>query len=147
MAIDEASIVLEMPGTPRAVNVETAPYPRFPTDLHPQLAALLSLANGASTIRETVFERRFAYASELSKMGASTVQDGTTLRIEGGGRLRGATVEAPDIRGGAALVLAGLAAEGRTVVTGLDHIDRGHDDLAGKLAKVGACIERRDDAT
>jgi len=141
------SIEVEARGPLRAAQVETAPYPGFPTDLHPQLCALLTKADGTSSIHETVFERRFAYTVGLSRMGARMVQDGTTLRIEGGSGLRGTQVEAPDIRGGAALVLAGLAAEGRTVVTGLDHIDRGHDDLEGKLATAGARIERRDDAT
>ncbi len=145
IVVQEDEIEMDAGEPLRAVRVETAPYPGFPTDLHPQLAALLCRAAGTSTIRETVFERRFAYTAELSRMGASMVQDGSTLRIEGGRALRGDRVEAPDIRGGAALVLAGLAAAGRTVVTGLDHIDRGHDDLAGKLAKAGARIERRDD--
>jgi len=144
---EEDAIEMDAREPLRGVHVETAPYPGFPTDLHPQLAALLCRADGTSTIRETVFERRFAYTAGLSRMGASMVQDGPTLRIEGGRTLRGERVEAPDIRGGAALVLAGLAAQGRTVVTGLDHIDRGHDDLAGKLAKAGARIERRDDET
>jgi UDP-N-acetylglucosamine 1-carboxyvinyltransferase len=91
-----------------------------------------------------VFERRFAYAKELARMGARIVQDGATIAIDGGIEFAGACIEAPDIRGGAALVLAGLAARGRTIVTGLEHIDRGHEDLEMKLNAVGAVIERRD---
>ncbi|MFC2095198.1 UDP-N-acetylglucosamine 1-carboxyvinyltransferase [Candidatus Bipolaricaulota bacterium] len=132
---------------PEAIKLETAPYPGFPTDLHPPMSAFLATASGTSSIVEAVFERRFAYVSSLSKMGAHIVQDGTTLSIQGVDELIGQQVEAPDIRGGAALVLAGLAARGQTVITGLDHIDRGHASLETRLRAIGARIERREDAT
>ena len=130
---------------PTAIKLDTAPYPGFPTDLHPPLAAFLSIADGTSKITESVFERRFAYSAALCKMGARIVQDGATISIQGIDELTGQQVDAPDIRGGAALVLAGLAARGRTVVTGLDHIDRGHANLESKLRAIGARIERRED--
>jgi UDP-N-acetylglucosamine 1-carboxyvinyltransferase len=141
----EDTITVHGEGRPRAVRTVTAPYPGFPTDLQPQLATFLCTASGTSAITEAVFERRFAYAAELSKMGARIVQDGATISIDGRRELTGAHVEAPDIRGGAALVLAGLASQGRTVVSGLEHIDRGHENLEIKLRNVGAVIERRDE--
>jgi len=131
---------------PAAIKLETAPYPGFPTDLHPPLAAYLAIADGTSRITESVFERRFAYTGSLCKMGARIVQDGTAISIQGVDELTGQQVEAPDIRGGAALVLAGLAARGRTVITGLDHIDRGHASLESKLRSIGARIERREES-
>ena len=130
---------------PTAIKLDTAPYPGFPTDLHPPLAAFLATVDGTSRITESVFERRFAYSAPLCKMGAHIVQDGATVSIQGVDELTGQQVEAPDIRGGAALVLAGLAARGRTVVTGLEHVDRGHANLESKLRAIGARIERRED--
>jgi UDP-N-acetylglucosamine 1-carboxyvinyltransferase len=127
------------------VDLETSPHPGFPTDLHPQTAACLTIAQGDSTVRETVFERRFAYAEGLRAMGGDLLESGRTLSIAGVDQLIGARVEAPDIRGGAALVLAGLAARGETVVGGVEHIDRGHERLVEKLQGVGAHIERRED--
>ncbi len=131
---------------PKATQIATAPYPGFPTDLQPQLAAVLCTAEGTSAITESVFERRFAYAAGLSKMGARIIQDRMTVSIHGLDGLNGTSVEAPDIRGGAALILAGLAAEGRSVIAGLEHIDRGHENLESKLRAVGAEIERTDQA-
>ncbi len=129
------------------VDVETSPHPGFPTDLHPQTVACLTIAGGDSSVRETVFERRFAYAEHLRAMGGQLLESGRTLCIEGVDQLIGARVVAPDIRGGAALVLAGLAARGETVVSGVEHIDRGHERLVEKLQGVGAHIERREDDT
>lgn len=143
---DETTVTTTGIARPAGIKLETAPYPGFPTDLHPPLAACLALADGISWITETVFERRFAYAPSLCKMGARIVQDGTTISIQGVDELTGQQVEAPDIRGGAALVLAGLAARGRTVVTGLEHIDRGHANLESKLRAIGARIERREES-
>jgi len=108
------------------------------------MAAYLATANGRSSIQESVFEQRFAYTRALSKMGTRMIQDGSSLMIEGVPTLSGRSVEAPDIRGGAALILAGLAAQGRTTITGLDHVDRGHEHLEAKLRSLGARIERRE---
>lgn len=146
LSMDGSMITARSLGQAHAIQLATSPYPGFPTDLHPPMAAYLATATGRSSIVESVFERRFAYARELSRMGARMVQDGAALTIEGVGRLTGQAVEAPDIRGGAALVLAGLAAKGRTTITGLDHIDRGHEQLETKLRAIGARIERREDA-
>jgi len=144
---DETTITATGITRPAAIKLETSPYPGFPTDLHPPLAAYLAIADGTSRITESVFERRFAYTGPLCKMGARIVQDGTAISIQGVDELAGQPVEAPDIRGGAALVLAGLAARGRTVISGLDHIDRGHANLESKLREIGARIERREEPT
>lgn len=145
VTVDEDTILAEGSPRCRGVVVETAPYPGFPTDLHPQLAACLALAEGTSIIREEVFERRFAYAAGLRSMGAKLDARGQVLTVDGVDRLFGKRVAAPDIRGGAALVLAGLAAEGRSVVADVEHIERGHENLIGKLRELGAIIERRED--
>lgn len=146
LEVDGLTITARSLGHAVGTKISTSPYPGFPTDLHPPMAAYLSMATGRSSIVESVFERRFAYTRALSKMGARIVQDGASLAIEGVTALTGQAVEAPDIRGGAALILAGLAARGRTTVTGLDHIDRGHANLEMKLKAIGARIERREDA-
>ncbi len=140
----DGSIEIDAEPRPSPIAVETAPYPGFPTDLHPPFAACLTLGTGVSQLTEAVFERRFAYVHSLCRMGAKIVQDGRTLSIQGVDGLRGCEVEAPDIRGGAALVLAGLAASGTTSVTGLLHIDRGHGHLVEKLRALGASVERRE---
>ena len=145
LEMSETSITASGISRPTAIKLDTAPHPGFPTDLHPPMAALLATADGTSWITESVFERRFAYSAPLCKMGARIVQDGATLSIQGVDELTGQQVEAPDIRGGAALVLAGLAARGRTVVTDLDHVDRGHANLESKLRAIGARVERRED--
>ncbi|BAS27280.1 UDP-N-acetylglucosamine 1-carboxyvinyltransferase [Limnochorda pilosa] len=134
---------LAMDDRPSPLEVETAPYPGFPTDLHQPMVALLSLARGISTIRETIFDR-FRYVDELRRMGAHIRVDGQRALVEGVERLTGAPVEAPDLRGGAALVLAGLAAEGRTEVQSVEHVDRGYDRFEEKLNQLGARIRRVD---
>lgn len=126
-----------------AVDIETLPHPGFPTDLHPQMVALLSLAEGVAVVQETVFENRFGYAHDLVRLGADIKVDRETAIIRGVDRLTGAPVEAQDIRGGAALVLAALKAEGITRVDGLRYIDRGYHAIEEKLASLGASIERR----
>lgn len=126
----------------RAVDVDTAPYPGFATDLHPQMAAFLTLARGASTIRETVFEARFAYTDELRRMGANIKAEGDSVHITGVERLTGAPVEAPDIRGGAAVLIAALAAEGVTEISRVENLDRGYEGLERKLSLLGAQITR-----
>jgi UDP-N-acetylglucosamine 1-carboxyvinyltransferase len=126
----------------RPVDVDTAPYPGFPTDLHPQLAAMLAVATGRSTIRETVFEKRFGYADELRRMGADVLIEGDAVIIAGVPHLSGAPVEAMDIRAGAAMVIAGLEARGETQISNLENIDRGYEGLEEKLRSLGAQIQR-----
>ena len=140
---DEATIVPT--DRPSPVDVKTAPHPGFPTDLHPPLAALLSLVPGASRIEETVFENRFAYLAHLQSMGARVEIEGRTVRLHGVDRLYGAQVEATDIRAGAALILAAAAATGMTTIRSLEHVDRGYSDLENKLQQLGGRIERRTD--
>lgn len=130
------------PRRPRSTDVKTLPYPGFPTDAQPQLMALLSLAQGTSIITETVFENRLQVAEELKRLGAQVRTEGRMAVIKGVERLTGATVICPALREGMALVLAGLAAEGPTVIEGISHIDRGYHHLEEKLRGVGAQIER-----
>ncbi len=123
-------------------NVVTAPYPRFPTDLHPQITACACCGDGKTFLTETVFDCRFSYAKELQKMGANIKFGGCRLEIQGG-YLFGADVIAKDLRGGAALVIAGLSAQGKTVVSNVEHIERGYQDFCEKLSLLGADIKRR----
>ena len=127
----------------RPVDVDTAPYPGFATDLHPQLAAMLAVAAGRSSVRETIFESRFGYVDELRRMGADIRVEGDRVIIAGVPHLSGAPVEAMDLRAGAALVVAGLEARGETQITRLESIDRGYEGLDQKLRALGARIERR----
>lgn len=127
---------------PEAIHVETLPYPGFPTDLQPQLTSFLCLAKGKSVIVENVFENRFAHIVQLQKMGAQIAIKGRNIIIKGTSFLKGAVVKAPDIRGGAALILAGLAARGQTEIFNVQQIDRGYQELEKKLAHLGAKIER-----
>jgi UDP-N-acetylglucosamine 1-carboxyvinyltransferase len=127
----------------KAIEFATAPYPGVPTDVHPQLSVLLCLAEGKSTVREGVYPRRFTYVTELNRMGACISHRGAIAMIQGVPALHGAAVHAADLRTGAALVLAGLAAHGGTVITGVDQIDRGHQALEQRLRAVGADIHRR----
>lgn len=124
----------------KSIEVETRPYPGLATDYQPQIVSLLTLAQGESMVRETVFESRFLYTAELVRMGADISVRGQAVVIRGVDHLEGATVEAGDLRAGAALVLAGLAARGTTVVLDEGHIERGYSDLAGKLKGLGADI-------
>ena len=123
-----------------SVRVKTLPYPGFPTDMNPQMCVLMCLADGTSYLNEGVFDNRFRYTAELAKMGASIKIDSKLAVIEGTGQLKGACVRAVDLRGGAAMVIAGLAAEGTTYIEDIYHIERGYEDLVGKLAAVGADI-------
>jgi UDP-N-acetylglucosamine 1-carboxyvinyltransferase len=124
------------------VEVATAPFPGFPTDLQAQLMALMSRARGTSRITETIFENRFMHVQELARLGARIHLDGETATIEGVERLKGAPVMATDLRASVSLVIAGLAAEGETVVHRVYHLDRGFERLEHKLARCGAMIER-----
>lgn len=139
---DENGIRVRSDGKLRSVDIKTLPYPGFPTDMQAQMMALLLISDGTSIITETVFENRFMHVAEFKSMNAQIKVEGRTAVIKGNSALRGAKVCATDLRAGAALILAGLAAEGETEVTGLHHVDRGYVDIAGKLRKLGADIER-----
>lgn len=129
---------------PRAVDIQTAVYPGFPTDLQQPFVALMTISEGTSVVRETIFDR-FRYVDELRRMGADIKVERDTAIIRGVERLTGAPVEAMDLRAGAALVLAGLAAGDRTEVSGIEHIDRGYEAFAQKLRALGARIQREGD--
>ena len=131
-------------GRLRATDIKTLPYPGFPTDIQPQFMAYLATVEGASTVIETVFENRFMHIKELNRMHARISEDGRRASLPGGAALKGAEVRATDLRAGAALVLAGLAAEGRTTVSDIHHIDRGYEDFTGKLKRIGASVWRSD---
>lgn len=123
-------------------NIKTLPYPGFPTDLHPPATVLLCMANGSSTISEGIWPLRFQYVDELKRMGAKIRVDGSVAVVEGPCRLTGAQVNAIDLRAGAAVVIAGLIAEGKTEVDNIKYIDRGYEDFVGKLQRLGADIGR-----
>lgn len=130
------------PERPTAIDFATLPYPGFHTDMQPQMVALLALATGTSVITENLYDARYRYVGELARMGADISIEAQHAIIRGVDRLSGCPVLAPDIRAGAALVLAGLAAEGTTEVSDPSHIDRGYEDFVGRLAGLGASIER-----
>lgn len=127
----------------RGIDLTTQPYPGFATDLQAPAMALLTMATGASAVTETIFEQRFRHVDELRKMGADIVVRGRTARIRGVERLRGASVTCTDVRAAAALVLAALGSAGETTLHGLDHLDRGYDGMAAKLALCGADVSRQ----
>lgn len=121
-------------------NIKTLPYPGFPTDMQPQMAVILSCAEGTSIVTESIWENRFKYVDELSRMGATVKVEGNTAIITGCERLTGAQVAAPDLRAGAALVIAGMMAEGYTYVDDIKFIERGYEDFDEKLRGIGANI-------
>jgi UDP-N-acetylglucosamine 1-carboxyvinyltransferase len=125
-------------------NIKTLPYPGFPTDLHPPMAVLLCLADGTSTITEGIWDSRFQYVDELKRIGANIRVDGRIAVIEGVAKLSGAPIKATDLRAGAAMVIAGLVAEGKTEVDCIKYIDRGYENFEGKLKALGADITRVD---
>ena len=129
-------------GRMKAVDIHTLPHPGFPTDLQAQFLALMTLAEGTSVIRETIFENRFMHVQELARMGAKIRLDGNTAVVTGCEKISGAPVMATDLRASASLVLAGLAAEGETTISRVYHIDRGYERIEEKLSKLGAQIER-----
>ncbi|AYO31780.1 UDP-N-acetylglucosamine 1-carboxyvinyltransferase [Biomaibacter acetigenes] len=129
-------------GRPLPSDVKTLPYPGFPTDMQAQIMAFLSLARGTSMVIETVFENRFMHVEELKRMGARIKIEGRSAVIEGVEKLSGAPVKATDLRAGAALILAGLAAEGTTTVMNAHHVERGYEDIVGKLSLLGANIKK-----
>jgi len=126
----------------RATDIKTHPYPGFPTDMQAQIMTLLCLAQGSSIITENIFENRFMHVAELKRMGADITVQGNTAVVKGVEKLSGAPVMATDLRASASLVIAGLAAGGVTDVLRVYHLDRGYEDLVGKLSKVGAEIEK-----
>ena len=129
-------------GPLRGVNIKTLPYPGFPTDMQPQIATMLTIAKGRSIITENVFESRYRYTDELKRMGADISIDGRVAIISGVDNLSGAVVRATDLRAGAAMIIAGLAAKGMTTVEEIVHIERGYEDIVGKLRAIGADIVR-----
>jgi len=136
------SLRVSMSGRPKAVDIITSPYPAFPTDMQAQFMALNSLADGVSTLTETIFENRYMHVPELCRMGADISTDGNIAIIKGVETLTGATVMATDLRASASLVIAGLVAKGETIVERVYHLDRGYEYIEQKLGKVGADITR-----
>ena len=141
--IGEDSIRVSSRGVLRGTQITTAIYPGFPTDMQPQFGVLLCVAQGMSTINEKIWDNRFAYLDELVRMGITVSRTSSTAWFPGNQKLMGSTVSATDLRGGAAMVIAGLMAEGVTEIAHPEYIDRGYDDLIGKLKALGAIIERK----
>ncbi len=139
---DPTGVRVRVEGALRPIDVDTAPYPGFATDLHPQCAAMLATVPGRSAIRETIFEKRFGYVDELRRMGADIRVEGDTATITGVPYLTGAPVEAVDIRAGAAMVVAALQARGETQITNVENLDRGYEALEDKLLSLGAQVQR-----
>ena len=137
-----AGIAAKGPKRLKACDVATLPYPGVATDYKPLITTMLSVADGVSVVTENLFAGRFRYVDELVRLGASITTEGHHAMVRGVDHLVGSTVRASDIRAAAALILAGLVAEGSTTVTGLEHMDRGYDDFVGRLSSLGATIER-----
>jgi UDP-N-acetylglucosamine 1-carboxyvinyltransferase len=141
-SVDNGIRVRRNGGGIKPVDIVTDPFPGFPTDLQAQFMALMTRSAGASHITETIFENRFMHVQELARLGAKISLSGQTAKIEGVERLRGAPVMATDLRASVSLVIAGLAAEGETVVSRVYHLDRGFERLEEKLTRCGAIVER-----
>jgi UDP-N-acetylglucosamine 1-carboxyvinyltransferase len=145
IAIDGDRIALDMRGRrPRAVNITTAPHPGFPTDMQAQFMALDCIADGVGVINETIFENRFMHVQELLRLGADIRVDGHAAVVRGVEKLGGAPVMATDLRASASLILAGLVADGETVIDRIYHLDRGYERIEAKLSALGARIRRID---
>jgi UDP-N-acetylglucosamine 1-carboxyvinyltransferase len=142
LSTENGRLSLAMRARPRGVNVRTAPYPAFPTDMQAQLMALDAVAEGTSVITETIFENRFMHALEMQRLGADIEISGNTAVVHGVSRLQGAAVMATDLRASASLVIAGLVAEGETRIDRIYHLDRGYECIEEKLAQLGARIKR-----
>lgn len=138
----DESVRVQMTGRPRKCNVKTMPHPGFPTDMQPQIATVLSIADGTSIVTEGVWDSRFRYVDQLTLMGADIQVDGKMAVITGVKALNAAPVRAVDLRAGAAMIIAGLAAEGTTEIEEIDHIDRGYEDVVEKFSALGADIKR-----
>ncbi|MCG6951456.1 MAG: UDP-N-acetylglucosamine 1-carboxyvinyltransferase [Betaproteobacteria bacterium] len=143
ISVQQDSIELEMNGRPHAVDLRTAPYPGFATDMQAQLLALDTIAQGTAMVTETIFENRFMHALELQRLGADIAIEGNTAVVRGVERLQGAAVMATDLRASASLVIAGLVAQGETLIDRIYHLDRGYEALEAKLGALGARVERR----
>ncbi len=142
ITINRDKITLKAPNELKPVNIETQPYPGFPTDMQPIMGAILTKADGKSVITENIFENRFKYAEELIRMGANIIQNDKSLEIEGVNTLTGKDVMSKDLRGGAALVIAGLMSEGITKVENIEYILRGYENIDKKLKSLGANIKK-----
>jgi UDP-N-acetylglucosamine 1-carboxyvinyltransferase len=140
--VEGDSIHLEMSGRPKAVNVRTAPHPAFPTDMQAQFMALNCIAEGSAMVVETIFENRFMHVQELRRLGAQIDVEGNTSVVKGVDHLEGATVMATDLRASACLVIAGLVAQGETIIDRIYHLDRGYEHIESKLSQLGANIYR-----
>ncbi len=140
----EDYVLVDARGALHSADIKTLPFPGFPTDMQAQFASLMSCTEGTSVIIETVFENRFMHMAELKRMGANIKIEGRTAVVEGMPHLTGAKVKASDLRAGASLVLAGLIADGDTEIGEIEHIDRGYEDIVGKLKSIGANIERNE---
>jgi UDP-N-acetylglucosamine 1-carboxyvinyltransferase len=143
VSVDETGVRVSMAERPRNLDLVTLPYPGFPTDLQPPMMALLATAGGTSILTENVFESRFMFVDELNRMGADIRTEGHHAVVRGMDRLSSAPVRALDLRAGAALVVAALGADGTTEIHDVHHVDRGYEDLDGKLAGLGALVTRQ----
>ena len=142
ITVERDAIRLAAPPRLKAVSLRTAPYPAFPTDMQAQFMAINAVAEGVATIRETIFENRFMHANELARLGADIQIEGSNAIVRGVDRLEGATVMATDLRASASLVIAGLVAQGETLIDRIYHLDRGYERIEEKLAKLGALVRR-----
>jgi UDP-N-acetylglucosamine 1-carboxyvinyltransferase len=142
ITVSGSNINLVMNKRPIAINVRTAPYPAFPTDMQAQFMALNTIAHGSSIVVETIFENRFMHVQELRRLGAQIDVEGNTSVITGCDHLEGATVMATDLRASASLVIAGLVAQGETIIDRIYHLDRGYEQLEAKLSALGAQVRR-----
>ena len=143
ITLGEDWVTLDMQGArPKAVNISTAPYPGFPTDMQAQFMAMNTVAEGTSSVIENIFENRFMHVQELQRMGAQIQLNGNTAIITGIERLTGAPVMATDLRASASLILAGLAADGESIVERIYHVDRGYERIEEKFSQLGANIKR-----
>ncbi len=142
VTLEREAIRLKAPARLTAVSIRTAPYPAFPTDMQAQFMAINTVAEGTAVIRETIFENRFMHAVELIRLGADIKIDGNTAFVKGVNRLEGATVMATDLRASASLVVAGLAAQGETLIERIYHLDRGYEQMEAKLVALGARVRR-----
>ncbi len=142
LRVEADTIHLEMSGRPKAVNIRTSPYPAFPTDMQAQFMALNAIADGSAMMVETIFENRFMHVQEMRRLGAQIDVEGNTAVVRGVHKLEGAAVMATDLRASASLVIAGLVAQGETVIDRIYHLDRGYSHIEAKLSKLGANIRR-----
>jgi len=142
ITVERDAIRLQAPQRLKAVSLRTAPYPAFPTDMQAQFMAINCIADGVATIRETIFENRFMHVNELMRLGANIQIEGNNAIVRGVDRLEGATVMATDLRASASLVIAGLVAQGETLIDRIYHLDRGYERIEEKLAKLGASVKR-----